>query len=125
MCTSLLPFMVLPSLVGTFKKNIREGLLTTVYKHVYSEVFPKKFTVDVSRFSALLIHGFVKPARACLTAVQVQLSIGHKNVIGLRERLGMRSQAQRYLWLSLLVVQTLDIHLGSQVTAGRSDHVVC
>ena len=76
-------------------------------------------------FSALLIHGFVKPARACLTAVQVQLSIGHKNVIGLRERLGMRSQAQRYLWLSLLVVQTLDIHLGSQVTAGRSDHVVC
>ena len=122
MCTSLLPFMVLPSLVGTFKKNIREGLLTTVYKH---EVFPKKFTVDVFRFSALLIHGFVKPARACLTAVQVQLSIGHKNVIGLRERLGMRSQTQRCSWLSLLVVQTLDIHLGSQITTGRSDHVVC
>ena len=110
--------MVLPSLVGTFKKNIREGLLTTVYKHVYSEVYPKKFTVDIFRFSALLIHGFVKPARACLTAVQVQLSIGHTNVIGLRERLGMRSQAQRYSWLSLLVVQTLHIHLGLQVTAG-------
>ena len=88
-------------------------------------MFPKKFTVDVFRFASLLIHGFFKPVRACLTAVQVQFSIGHKNAIGLRERLGMRSQAQRYSWLSLIVVQTLDIHLGSQVTAGRSDHVVC
>lgn len=49
----------------------------------------------------------------------------HKNAIGLRARLGMRSQAQRYLWLPLFVVQTLDIHLGSQVRVGRSDHVVC
>lgn len=45
--------------------------------------------------------------------------VGHKSATDLTARLCMQSQL-----VALLVVQTLETHLGSQVRAGRSDHVV-
>ena len=81
------------------------------------------------------MRGFVKTEFACLTAVQFQFSrpVHFKGIslFGWSQKCNRsdskivhaKPDAEVFL-VALLVVQTLETHLGSQVRAGCSDHVV-